>query len=634
MHHSLGALPMPRAYSYVRFSTPEQSKGDSLRRQQELSEAYAAEHGLTLDTRLTFHDLGVSAYKGSNVERGRLGDFIEACESGLVERGSYLLVESLDRISRSEVDKALRLFLSILDHGIVVVTLTDGRVYRTGGADVSMDLIISITVMARAHEESLTKSKRQRAAWNTKRANAATKKLTARSPLWLKLNADRTRFDYIPKRVEVVKEIINLAKNGFGQLAIAKMLNERGTPAFSGEKNAWHSSYIQKILTSKQLYGEFQPGETLNGKKIITGPPIDDYYPAIITKDEFYSLQAFRAQNAVGGGRARKGKTVPNLLSGLLRCGYCGRSNMVIAGAAAKRVKTPEGETIRPPKKVLVCDAARRGMGCYAVQWGYNEFEAAFLTFCRGLSLDALLADLRNDTGPQPVKLEDQLHAEEQKIDDIQKNIDKLFELFFGATELTKAEVQKQLNRLTTDKTNAEAAKERLLIEIQQRKDSGTDSKEVARLTKSLIEQMANVTDEERFRVRAALAAQLRRFIDMVELHGAGRLVTKDFIKKQTADLIEAGMSKADASKYCDEHYQTEPKRQGKGDRGRFASRANNGRFFVIKTKHGGFRVVYPKFDDPTVAIVEGGFNDGGPGLTGEDDLLPALLYEIENEKK
>jgi DNA invertase Pin-like site-specific DNA recombinase len=55
---------MPTAYSYVRFSTPEQSKGDSLRRQQALSEAYALENGLTLDTTLTFHDLGVSAYRG------------------------------------------------------------------------------------------------------------------------------------------------------------------------------------------------------------------------------------------------------------------------------------------------------------------------------------------------------------------------------------------------------------------------------------------------------------------------------------------------------------------------------------------------------------------------------------------
>jgi|GEM_PF-5511149 len=32
---------MTKAYSYIRFSTPEQLKGDSLRRQKEASEQYA-----------------------------------------------------------------------------------------------------------------------------------------------------------------------------------------------------------------------------------------------------------------------------------------------------------------------------------------------------------------------------------------------------------------------------------------------------------------------------------------------------------------------------------------------------------------------------------------------------------------
>lgn len=445
---------MPVAYSYVRFSTPEQSKGDSLRRQQELSENYAAEHGLTLDITLTFHDLGVSAYKGSNVERGRLGDFLQACDTGLVAPGSYLLVESLDRLSRAQVMDAFDLFRSILKKRITIVTLTDNRVYSS--ASEMTDLIISLTVMSRAHEESLTKSKRQRAAWNNKRANIATKKLTARCPLWLKLNDARTQFEFIPERVELVKEIIDLAKNGMGQAAIAKMLNERGTPPFSGNKNGWHNSYIQKILTSKQLYGEFQPGETQNGRKVINGEPIDDYYPALIGKDDFYSLQAFRAQNFVGGGRAKKGSSVPNLLSGLLKCGYCG-STMVIAGAAAKRIKTADGETIRPPKKILVCDAARRGMGCYAVQWGFNEFEAAFMSFCRGIDLDGLLADLRTGAGlPSPVKLEDQVRAEEQKVIDLQKAIDKLFDLYLESDGPAKAAVQKRLNRLTDEQTHAQ----------------------------------------------------------------------------------------------------------------------------------------------------------------------------------
>ena len=39
----------PRAYSYIRFSSPEQARGDSRRRQIEASRAYADEHGLEMD---------------------------------------------------------------------------------------------------------------------------------------------------------------------------------------------------------------------------------------------------------------------------------------------------------------------------------------------------------------------------------------------------------------------------------------------------------------------------------------------------------------------------------------------------------------------------------------------------------
>jgi DNA invertase Pin-like site-specific DNA recombinase len=621
------------AYSYVRFSTPDQAKGDSLRRQLELSENYAQKKGLTLNTTLTFHDLGVSAYKGSNVERGRLGDFLDACDRGLVERGSYLLVESLDRISRAQVLDAFDLFRSILKRGINIVTLQDERTYLSHTTELT-DLIISLSVMSRAHDESLTKSKRLRSAWANKRANIATKKLTARCPLWMKINADRTAFDLIPENVKIVEEIITLAKNGFGQVAIASMFNKRGTPNFSGKGTGWASSYICKIITSRALYGEFTPGATQNGKKAIDAIPIPNYYPAVITQDEFHHIQRLRKANSVGGGKARKGTTIPSLLSGMVKCGYCDGS-MNIGGAAAKRIKTPEGETIRPGLKVLVCERARRGLGCFACQWSHPDFETSFLTFCRGLDLDSLLADLRKSVEPPPVKLEDQVGIEEQKIIESQKGIDKLFDYLITAEGSLKEQIDARMKKLVLEQDNAKEAKDRLLKEIQERKDSGTDSVEVARATRSLIEQMESVTDEERFKVRAALAAQLRRFIDRVELHAVGRLVTPEFIKQQKKNLMKAGMKKKEVDLYCEKNYQTEPKRQGRGFRGRYASRDGVARFFVIRTKNGGMRVVYPDHSDPTSCVVEAGFNDGGPSMQSASDnadVMHALMQEIEKE--
>ena len=53
------------AYSYIRFSSPEQARGDSLRRQTELRNAWLEKSGVFLDTGLTLRDEGVSAYSGT-----------------------------------------------------------------------------------------------------------------------------------------------------------------------------------------------------------------------------------------------------------------------------------------------------------------------------------------------------------------------------------------------------------------------------------------------------------------------------------------------------------------------------------------------------------------------------------------
>jgi hypothetical protein len=52
--------PKPRAYPYIKFSTPEQAHGASLNRQSARAAAWAAAHSLDLDKELTFQDRGVS----------------------------------------------------------------------------------------------------------------------------------------------------------------------------------------------------------------------------------------------------------------------------------------------------------------------------------------------------------------------------------------------------------------------------------------------------------------------------------------------------------------------------------------------------------------------------------------------
>ncbi|MGN5104748.1 recombinase family protein [Aeromonas caviae] len=77
---------LPKAYSYIRFSTPKQAQGDSYRRQIQQAIDYCAKHNLELDEK-AIEDFGVSGFRGSNWTDGALGRFIEAVKSGAIAKG-------------------------------------------------------------------------------------------------------------------------------------------------------------------------------------------------------------------------------------------------------------------------------------------------------------------------------------------------------------------------------------------------------------------------------------------------------------------------------------------------------------------------------------------------------------------
>jgi len=256
----------PRAYSYLRFSTPEQEQGDSQRRQTALARAYADQHGLDLDTGLTFQDLGVSAYHGANAGAGRLGDFLEAVRTGVIAPGSWLLVESLDRVSRMVPRKAARVLEDIVDAGVTVVTLGDGRRYTAEVLnDDAITYLVAILTFVRANEESKTKALRVGAAWENKKRTAAPgddRPYTRRTPGWLRWFDDEKAFLLIPERAAVVRRVFEETARGRGQHAIAEALNLEGVAPFSGKAHGWHRSYVKKLLDNPAVIGTLVPHST------------------------------------------------------------------------------------------------------------------------------------------------------------------------------------------------------------------------------------------------------------------------------------------------------------------------------------------------------------------------------------
>lgn len=581
----------PRAYSYVRMSTATQLKGDSLRRQLELSRRYAAAHGLDL-VHDTLEDIGVSAFRGANVESGALGRFLEAARAGQIPAGSSLLIESLDRLSRQEIMTSLTMFMELLSRGIHIVTLADEHCYRAGETDAA-ELMMSIVVMSRAHEESRTKSQRLSATWANKRRQAATRKLTAKCPAWLALSADGSAFELIQDRARVVRRIFEDSAAGIGSYAIARRLNAAAEPPF-GSSRGWQTSYVTKVLHSRAALGEFQPHRMVNGRRIPDGPAIERYFPPAVDESLFYRAHASRASRRTYGG-GRKGKFISNLFSGLASCAYCGaRMHFVDKGFG------PKGGTY------LVCDSGRRGLGCEKAGWRYDHFEATFLAFVEELNLEPMVHDdgKRRD-------LHKQLAALQGRESELNMRRERTYELIVEAQVSTRY-IREQLDRCEQDLAVTRGAIAKVRKELEESQVGASRFYEGRTQIKELITRFRGEDDEEIYQLRAAIASRLRGIVCELLIAPSGHAP----LTRSTLQTLEPEPNAEQSDLGCEvlEALRMELS-TGRADQ----------RYFVVSFKDGTMRGVRPGREDPFDVIVQLYRTEEGVwrlGPSGKDTLV------------
>ncbi len=379
-----------------------------MRRQTKLAEDYARSHRLDLDRDLNLRDLGVSAFRGDNLATGALGAFLDAVKQGVVERGSYLLVESLDRVSRATARKAVRVLEDIVEAGVTVVTLNDGKAYTEESLD-GFDFLMAVLVLIRAHEESATKARRLKAAWHGKRLKVRDEALTAITPGWIELDSER-RPQLIEAHAKVVRRIVTDSLRGVGKHSIAKKLNTEGVPTF-GRAKQWHRSYIDKILTAPALVGTFVPHveEHREGKlRRVPQKPVENYFPAVVDNDTFERLQSLSRTSPLRGRHADT--KMRNLLSGLARCPLCGSTMTRVS-------KGPAAKAGRP---FFVCTKAKTGAGCEYRVVPYDAVEGTIVE-----RYGIILSEMPNPDS----KVEHELQTAETTVHALENNIAELLEM-------------------------------------------------------------------------------------------------------------------------------------------------------------------------------------------------------------
>ncbi len=382
--------PAARVYSYIRFSTPEQKLGDSERRQVEKAKAWAKRKGLTLDETLV--DEGRSGFKGTHRKQGHLGRFLARVLAGDVPRGSYLVVENADRLSREGlVTTVVEVIDKLWKHGVTIVTLSPEEEYPPG-CDREAKFIAFTLYLQRGQDESERKRDRAHEAWKDKRGRAREDGhlLTKKIPAWLRFNAETKKLEFVPGAKETIKCIFKMRLEGMGKEPMARRLNADG----AWHRGKWGASYIEKILRNPSTHGAFQPcirqEVDVEGVKrqrhVPEGETIPDYFPAAIDKETFDAVQrTFKRQ----GQRGRNGKE-GNLLRGLAYCAYCsGPCHFDDKGSG------PKGG------QKLICGNYKSGRVCSArVRPGCKRHETPSMSYPE---IEGLVLSLLDDIDPKDV---------------------------------------------------------------------------------------------------------------------------------------------------------------------------------------------------------------------------------------
>ncbi|MCK1540701.1 recombinase family protein [Bradyrhizobium sp. 179] len=337
----MDAQRQPKAYSYKRFSTPAQEQGDSLRRQTAMAQAWADRMGVLLDTELNLTDKGVSAYTGANRDVGNLKTFLTAVEDGTVPQGSWLLVESLDRLSREPAVDASSHMQGIIRAGVTVVDLSDdgglGREYNMEtlrSPDGLMYLMAMLLSFARGNQESTLKGTRVAEKYAEKRRTFAsdqkiTKPYTRRLPAWIRWRDEVSAYELIEERATLLRWMFEMADDGMGEYSIAAHLNDTKEDTWGAGKwkaAHWHRSYIRKLLTNKAAIGVFVPHRVVKvegqrTKQRIPQEPIAHRFPPAVERELF---ERVNARLSTTGARGKNAKApVRSIFAGIMKCQHC-----------------------------------------------------------------------------------------------------------------------------------------------------------------------------------------------------------------------------------------------------------------------------------------------------------------------
>ncbi len=281
---------------------------------------------------------------------------------------------------------------------------------------------------------------------------------------------ERPTLELDPLAAPIVKEIFEMSRRGLGLKEIARDLNQRGL-TIHGRR--WYKRRLHYLLTNEAYTGTSVWGRTAKDGQAPDPVRVEHAWPAIVSRELF---------EAVGRGlKERSPKVRPPrqvgskfLLSGLLRCGRCGKS---FVGHGAKGGKFA----------YYVCNTLHReGAGaCETPYLSAPKLEELvtqkILTrILNEQTITELVQMVAEEIDAMAAELNTQLQSVETELADVRRRLAKLYDALENS-DLTYQDLSPRIHSLRGQEDQLAAAHDDAARQLEQRRAALPSTQEIKR---------------------------------------------------------------------------------------------------------------------------------------------------------
>ena len=338
---------------------------------------------------------------------------------------------------------------------------------------------------------------------------------------------ERPTLEVDPAAAPVVKEIFESSLSGNGLKEICKTLNGRG---ITNRGKRWNKGGLHYLLTNEAYTGIAVWGRTSKGEKVQDPVRVEGAWPALVSRELFDAVQEAMRERAPKVQRpARVGSRF--LLSGLLKCGVCGRPYRAQGAKSGQFAYYICGTLFT--EGAGTCTA--RYLNAHRVEeFVVDKIRERILTEETIVALVTLVAE---EIDAMAGELSGRLEVVEGELGDVRKRLERLYEAI-ETSELTLEALSPRIMSLRHREEQLEAARDDAETQLEQRRVELPNTEEIARYVADFRDFLQEGTIPE-------CKSLIRNFVEGIEVSGDEAVLTytipmrSDGVTSESASVLD-----------------------------------------------------------------------------------------------